>query len=157
MNDLGSITALMTAAGAVIGLANKSNTVEANQKILELQQRLSDVHQTFAELFQENQSLKEQNRTLQDELNAEAMYPFRESVRWKKSMEGGEDDGPFCPICFANKKILMPLRFRSRMTTSGVLTFICPEVHSQNPGLGRGTEYQVEETSIKKGRYSLPA
>jgi regulator of replication initiation timing len=82
MADLGSVTALITAAGSVIGLANKSNTVEANQKILELQQRLADVQQTIAELFQENQTLKEQNRSLQNEINAESMYPFRESVRW---------------------------------------------------------------------------
>jgi hypothetical protein len=34
------------------------------------------------------------------------MYPFRESVRWKKSTDGTEDDGPFCPTCLASKKVL---------------------------------------------------
>jgi hypothetical protein len=45
MSDLTSITGLITAAGSVIGLANKVNTVEANQKIIGLQQRLADVQQ----------------------------------------------------------------------------------------------------------------
>lgn len=48
MADLGSITGLITAAGSVIGLANKANTVEANQKIIELQQRMAEVQQGFA-------------------------------------------------------------------------------------------------------------
>src|ERR1700677_3331261 len=121
MADLGSVTALITAAGSVIGLANKANTVEANQKIIELQQRMAEVQQNFAELFQENQNLKEENRQLQDEIAAEAMYPFRESVRWKKSTDGTGDDGPFCPTCFASKKVLMPLKFRSRMNKPGLL------------------------------------
>ena len=43
MSDLGSIAALITAPGSVIGLANKSSSVAANQNILELQKRLSDV------------------------------------------------------------------------------------------------------------------
>ncbi len=95
MNELGSITALITAGGSVIGLANKSTSVEANQKILELQKRLSDVQQTFAELLQDNQNLKDENRRLQEEISAETMYPFRESVRWKKGNDGG--DGRFVP------------------------------------------------------------
>jgi hypothetical protein len=36
INELSSITGLITAAGSVIGLANKANSVEANQKIIEL-------------------------------------------------------------------------------------------------------------------------
>jgi hypothetical protein len=156
MGDLGSITGLITAAGSVIGLANKVNTVEANQKIIELQQRLADVQQTFAELFQENQGIKEENRKLRDEINAEAMYPFRESVRWKKSVDETEDDGPFCPICFANKKLLMPLRFRSKMNTPGLISFMCPEEHAASPGLSRAITYQIEEKSIKMGRYRYP-
>ena len=156
MADLGSITALVTAAGSVIGLANKANTVEANQKILELQQRLADVQQTFAELFQENQTLKEQNRSLQNEIDSESMYPFRESVRWKSDTECPEDDGPFCPICFANKKVLMPLKVRGRMNTPGLLSLMCPEQHVTAPGLGRDMVYHVQETSIKKGRYTIP-
>jgi hypothetical protein len=114
MADLGSVTALITAAGSVIGLANKTNTVESNQKIIELQQRMAEAQQGFAALFQENHDLKEANRKLQDEINAEGMYPLRQSVRWKRN-EGTADDGPFCPICFASKKVLMPLRFRARM------------------------------------------
>lgn len=47
--DLSSITGLISAAGSVIGLANKANTVEANQKIIELQSRVSEVQQAFAE------------------------------------------------------------------------------------------------------------
>jgi hypothetical protein len=156
MADLASITGLITAAGSVIGLANKANTVEANQKIIELQQRMAEVQQAFAELFQENQTLKEDNRKLQDEINAEAMYPFRESVRWKKSTDGGGDDGPFCPTCFASKKVLMPLRFRSRMNKPGLLSFACPEAHTPVPGMRPDGSYHVEAASIKQGRYTYP-
>ena len=157
MNDLGSITALITAAGSVIGLANKSSSVEANQKILGLQKRLADVQQTFAELFQDNQNLqnlKDENRRLQEEIGAETMYPFRESVSWKKGDDG--DDGPFCPTCFAKEKLLMPLRFRSRMATLGVFSFGCPQAHVPEPGMGREPSYLIQESSIKKGRYTYP-
>ena len=153
MSDLASITGLITAAGSVIGLANKVNTVEANQKILELQKRMAEVQQTVAEMFEENQTLKEEKRNLQNEINAESMYPFRESVRWKKSADGTEDDGPFCPICFANKKLLMPLRFKGRMN-SGLFIFACPEGHTPPQGFSRDMAYQLQEGSIKKGRYS---
>ena len=131
MNELGSITALITAAGSVIGLANKSTSIEANQKILELQKRLSDVQQIFAELLQDNQNLKDENRRLQEEISAETMYPFRE-------------------------KLLMPLRFRSRMATPGVFTFGCPQAHVPEPGMGREPTYLIQESSNKKGRYSYP-
>ena len=156
MNELASITGLITAAGSVIGLASKTNTVEANQKILELQAKMAAVHQEFAELFQENQNLKEEKRKLQEEIGAESMYPFRESARWKKSADGAEDDGPFCPTCFATKKILVPLKFRNRMNTAGLLSFMCPEQHAPTPGLGRDIIYQIKETSIKAGRYHIP-
>jgi hypothetical protein len=131
MNELGSITALITAAGSVIGLANKSTSIEANQKILELQKRLSDVQQIFAELLQDNQNLKDENRRLQEEISAETMYPFRE-------------------------KLLMPLRFRSRMATPGVFSFGCPQAHVPEPGMGREPTYLIQESSNKKGRYSYP-
>jgi hypothetical protein len=36
MADLSSFTALVTAAGSVIGLANKANSVEANQNTIAL-------------------------------------------------------------------------------------------------------------------------
>jgi hypothetical protein len=154
MGDLTSITALITAAGSVIGLANKSNSVEANQKLLELQQRLADVQQTFAELFLENQNLKEENRKLTDEINAETMYPFRESARWKKSVDGTEDDGPFCPVCFAEKKMLMPLRYRARGNDPSLRSFMCPELHGAlHPG--RAMVYLIKESSLKKGRYTF--
>jgi hypothetical protein len=152
---LSSITALVNAAGSVIGLANKTNSVEANQKILDLQQRLAEVQQTVAELFQENQYLKEENRKFKEEINGEEMYPFREGVRWKKSADETGDDGPFCPICFAKKKQLMPLRFRSRATMPGLLFFMCPEPHDLPPPLGRNSGYSIEEASIKKGRYRI--
>jgi hypothetical protein len=153
MNDLASITGLISAAGSVIGLANKVNSVEANQKILELQQRMAEVHQSFAELFRENQDLKDENRKLQDEINAEVMYPFRESVRWKKSVDGTEDDGPFCPICFGKKKVLMPLHFRNKTTMPGLLSFTCPEAHESKVGPIGQALYMIDEASIKKGRY----
>jgi len=153
MSDLTSITGLITAAGSVIGLANKVNTVEANQKIIELQQRLADVQQTFAELFQENQALREENRKLQSEIDAESMYPFRESVRWKKGEDG--DDGPFCPICFAKEKMLMPLILRHRMTTPGVFSFECSQAHVPK-GMGREPMYVIRESSLKQGRYTHP-
>ena len=121
----------------MIGLANKANSVEANQKILELQKRLSDVQQTFTELVEKNQNLREENRKLQGEIDAESMYPFRESVRWKKSSDPFGDDGPFCPICFANGKILMPLRFLNRTTGSNSLTFKCTEGHLLGVGMNR--------------------
>jgi hypothetical protein len=154
MNELGSITALITAAGSVIGLANKSTSIEANQKILELQKRLSDVQQIFAELLQDNQNLKDENRRLQEEISAETMYPFRESVCWKKGDDG--DDGPFCPTCFAKEKLLMALRFRSRMATPGVFSFGRPQAHVPEPGMGREPTYLIQESSNKKGRYSYP-
>jgi hypothetical protein len=153
MGDLTSITGLITAAGSVIGLANKVSTVEANQKIIELQQRLVDVHQTFAELSQENQALKEENRKLQSEIDAESMYPFRESVRWKKSEDC--DDGPFCPICFAKEKMLMPLVLRHRMKTPGEFSFECSQAHVPK-GLGREPIYVIRESSLKQGRYKYP-
>jgi hypothetical protein len=103
MNDLGSVTALISAAGSVIGLANKANTVEANQKIIELQQRMAEVQQAFAELFQENHSLKEANSKLTDEINAETMYPFRESARWKKG-EDGTERWALLPYLFRERK-----------------------------------------------------
>jgi hypothetical protein len=117
---------------------------------------MAEVQQAFAELFQENQNLKEQNRSLQDEITAETMYPFRESVRWKKSPDSTGDDGPFCPTCFANTKKIMPLRFQNRTTTPGVITFICPEAHPLGTGMGRSLSYQIKETSIKPGRYHYP-
>jgi TolA-binding protein len=155
MADLSSVTALITAAGSVIGLANKANTVEANQKIIELQQHISQVQQTVSELVQENQELKDENRKLKDELNTEELYPLRDGARWKKSPDGTENDGPFCPVCFANKKLLMPLRFRSSTTTPGLLSFMCPEPHNPPPPLGRDFTYKIEEASIKKGRYKI--
>jgi hypothetical protein len=109
-------------------------------------------------LFQENQSLKEENRKLRDEISAEVMYPFREGVRWKKSTDGTEDDGPFCPRCFANKKVMMPLSFKRKTETAGSFTFRCPEGHMQATAPGREIEvtYSIAETSIKTGRYSFP-
>ncbi len=156
ISDLSSITALINAAGSVIGLANKTNSVEANQKIIELQQRMADVQKTVAELFQENQSLKEQNHNLQDELSAESMYPMRESVRWKKGADGEGDDGPFCPTCFANGRKLMPLRFKSRMQAPGIFSFVCPEHSVVQQGMGRSTSYEIKEASLRPGRYHIP-
>ena len=73
-------------------------------------------------MFQENQALKEENRKLQSEIDAESMYPFRESVRWKKSEDG--EDGPFCPICFAKEKMLMPLILASSGEFVGTAGFL---------------------------------
>ncbi len=112
------------------------------------------MQRTFAELFQDNQNLKDENRRLQDEITAETMYPFRESVRWKKGDDG--DDGPFCPTCFAKEKLLMPLRFRDRMIAPGVLRFGCPQAHVPEPGMGREPTYLIQESSIKRGRYTYP-
>jgi regulator of replication initiation timing len=156
VTELGSITALINAAGAVIGLASKTNTAEANQKILELQKRMGEVNQTLAELFQENQTLKEEKRQLQDEINAETMYPLRESVRWKKGPDGEADDGPFCPTCFANGRKLMPLHFRSRMQKPNVFSFACPEHGVVPAGTGRAPMYEIKESSLKPGRYYIP-
>lgn len=155
MADLASITALIGAAGSVIGLANKSSSVEANQKILELQQRLADVQQTFAELFEENQRLKERNREIEEQINEEVLYPFVEGVRWKQSVEGGKNDGPFCPVCFAKDRTLMPLRLRGRMTTPEWLSFTCPQLHLAQVGALREMNFVVRESSIQEGRYSL--
>ena len=104
-------------------------------------------------LLQENQALKEENRKLQSEIDAESMYPFRESVRWKKSEDG--EDGPFCPICFAKEKMLMPLILRHRMTTPGVFSFECSQVHVPK-GMGREPMYVIKESSLKQGRYTHP-
>ncbi len=76
MTDIGSVTALITAAGSVIGLASKGNTVDANQKILDLQKRIGDVQRMTAELFQENQNLTKENRELRDEINGEVTYRY---------------------------------------------------------------------------------
>ncbi|HEV2348899.1 MAG TPA: hypothetical protein VG028_03530 [Terriglobia bacterium] len=155
MADLGSITALITAAGSVIGLANKSSSVEANQKILELQQRLAEVQQTFAELFEENQRLKERGRELEAQINEEISYPFMEGVRWKKSADGGKNDGPFCPVCFGKDRKLMPLRFRGKMTTPELLSFTCPQMHPAQVGAVRDMIFVIRESLIKEGRYSF--
>lgn len=157
MTDLGSVTALITAAGSVIGLANKANSVDANQKILDLQQRMVDVQQMTAELFEENQNLKKENRELRDEINGELMYPLRESARWKKSADGTSDDGPFCPICFGKEKLLMPLRFLSRTGQRSLHNFTCPQPHVESPASRREIMYIIRESSIKADRYFIPS
>jgi hypothetical protein len=153
MSDLGSITGLITAAGSVIGLANKVNTVEANQKIIELQQRLADVQQTFAELFQKTRYLKKiiencRTRSMQSRYIPSVSLCGGRKVRTAMM-------GPFCPICFAKGKILMPLAFGHRATTPGLVTFECLEIHIPK-GMGREPIYTIKQSSLKDGRILFP-
>jgi len=155
MVDLSSLTAMMTAAGSVIGLANKANSVEANQEIIELQSSMAEVQRGMAELFQENQELKQKNRELQDELDGESLYPLRHGVRWKKAADGDRDDGPFCPTCFGKAKKLLPLVFLYRENGGPILKFVCHEKHEPPGGHTRYTGYSIPEEDLRPGRYRL--
>jgi hypothetical protein len=155
MVDLSSLTAMMTAAGSVIGLANKANSVEANQKIIELQSSMAEVQRGIAELFQENQELKQKNRELQEELDGETLYPLRHGVRWKKAAGGDRDDGPNCPTCFGKAQKLLPLVFLYRENGGPILKFVCHEKHEPPGGNGRYTGYSIPEEDLRPGRYRL--
>jgi hypothetical protein len=150
MVDLSSLTAMFSAAGSVIGLANQANTVEANQQVIELQKTMAEVQRSMSELFQENQELKRKGRELQEELEAETRYPLRQGVRWIKSADGDKDDGPFCPVCFAKNGLRMPLNFSHREQGGSNLRFLCSEKHYLPSDV-----FVVDEHLVRPGRYRL--
>jgi len=71
------------------------------------------------------------------------------------SADGSKNDGPFCPVCFAKDKQLMPLRFRARAATPGLLTFACPQLHPAALGHVQEVRYAIRESLVQEGRYSL--
>jgi hypothetical protein len=137
--ELSNLTAALSALASLVGLANKSNTVEFNQKLIELQQRLIAIQGDFATLMDENRRLKEQ-------LDAERNYSFHHSVTWKKLADGSET-GPFCPVCMSEGKEV-PSRLRGNYTRG--LGFQC--VHDHGGTLSEKT-FVLPEELIPKDRY----
>jgi len=143
--DLTNITAALSALGSLIGLANKANTVEFNQKLIEVQKVLIAIQGDFTKLSDENSQLK-------DELERERSYVFHHSVSWKQRPDGTQD-GPFCPFCLS-KGTVLPLRARRRAQSGGI-TFECIEDHTVG-ALRDRVVYVLPEDLIPKDRYTLP-
>lgn len=107
---------------ALTGIAKDVNNIEFNQKIIELQQKLLEIQIEYGNLLDEN-------RALRDEVEASRTYAFHHSVNWKKLADGNEE-GPFCPICFAEKKTMMPLEYRGPYSANKQMNlFVCPIRH----------------------------
>ena len=79
--ELSNLSAALTALGSLVGLANKADTVEFNQKLIEVQKGLMATQVDFMKLLDENAMLKA-------ELTRVHAYDFHHSVIWKKCPDG---------------------------------------------------------------------
>jgi hypothetical protein len=146
--DLTSVGGALSALKALTGIAKDVNNIEFNQKIIELQQKLLEIQIDFGNLLDENRALK-------DAVEASKAYDFHHSVNWKKLADGNEA-GPFCPICFADKGRLMPLEFHgTHMDDKSLLIFTCPIQHVAR-GQGLNTSYNLPSDLIPPDRYTKP-
>jgi hypothetical protein len=147
MFDASNLTAALTAIGSLIGLAGKADTVEFNQKIIEVQKGLIATQVDFLKLIEENVRLKA-------DLENGKMWEFHHSVSWKK-LPGGTEEGPYCPACRADRRE-MPLTMRGlHVSNPDVFLFSCSVDHGQSRQ-PRGGLFQIPKNLIKEDRYVNP-
>jgi hypothetical protein len=144
--DLTAVTGALGALRALTSIAKDVNNIEFNQKIIEMQQKLLEIQIDYGNLLDENRALK-------DELEASKAYDFHHSVIWKKLSDGNET-GPFCPICLAEKKMIMPLEYRGPYSANKEMNlFVCPIRHVPK-GEGMNVSYLVPALLIPEERYT---
>jgi uncharacterized Zn finger protein len=75
------------------------------------------VQEKALELQEENNNLKQEIEKLWKKLEINDSIEFEENVYWIKNKEGNVIDGPFCPKCYDDEKLLMHL-IRSAMNSN---------------------------------------
>lgn len=94
-----SIIADLQSIGDII---QKTGDREAYEKFLAIQEKA-------LEILEENSNLKEENEKLKKMLKIKDTIEFEENVYWIKDKEGNVKEGPFCPKCYDDEKLLMHL------------------------------------------------
>lgn len=87
------------------------DAVKLAQKVdnAELIQRLLDAQKEALEMQEELQTLRERVRELERQDDVEESLVFDDGVYWR-GPEGGEQDGPFCQLCWDRDHMLIRLQ-----------------------------------------------
>lgn len=103
---MASISALLNKAGE---LAKKVRDKELNKNIIELQELIQRLQRQLIEVTEENKRLNDevtrQRASHQNETDPKLVY--EESVYW--SYRNGFREGPFCQMCWDDRKKVMHL------------------------------------------------
>jgi hypothetical protein len=89
----------------IVDLIKKGETVEAQERIMELREAV-------IELKDENSSLHQRVQSLEEELRIKGQLKFEKTVYWLLEDEG--KTGPFCQCCYdIDKKLARPQDYGS--------------------------------------------
>jgi len=94
-----SIVADLQSIGDII---QKTGDREVYEKFLAIQEKA-------LEILEENNNLKQEIEKLKKQLEIKDSIKFEENVYWIKDKEGNVKEGPFCPKCYDDEKLLMHL------------------------------------------------
>lgn len=120
-SSIAGITAIFDGLKALTGLADSAKQVEFNNKLIELQTRVMELQRDMSKVFAENSALSRANDDMKALIANRAAGIIEDSVVWTRPTNESRT-GPYCPVCFAEKSILIPLvlnRFESNDGTVG--------------------------------------
>ena len=140
--DLGFFVAATSALSSLIGLAGKADTVEYNRQVIELQRALMEAQVAMQKLTSRC-----------SELEAQSQWTFHHSVDWKLNLDGTED-GPYCPICRADGKVMPLAVSRGIPKDQTQRGFVCPIEHERT--IRTSSSYYVPSHLVKDNRYVFP-
>jgi hypothetical protein len=83
-------------------ILKKTGDRKVYEKFLAIQEKALDP-------LEENNNLKQEIEKLQKKLEIKDSIEFEENVYWIKDKEGNVKEGPFCPKCYDDEKLLMHL------------------------------------------------
>ncbi|MBN8729600.1 MAG: hypothetical protein J0L64_03605 [Acidobacteria bacterium] len=137
---------------ALIGLASKSNDVEASQRLFELQRLLIQQQQDLYEKQVRIQELENEVKALTGKLTLGGQLLRVGDLIWVKP-KGGGANGPYCPICYGadNRLILVRLLsdFREKCKLGQSLDWWC-DLHQAHFG---ATYNKLVENNIDLSQY----
>lgn len=83
-------------------ILKKTGNKEIYEKFLAIQEKA-------LELLEENNNLKQEIDKLKEALKVKGSIKFEKDVYWIKDKEENIKEGPFCPKCYDDEKLLMHL------------------------------------------------
>ena len=76
---------------------------------IDLYEKLMNISETALILQDQNTTLRKENSKLKEELKIKDSIKFENDAYWLINKEGEITEGPFCPKCYDDEKLLMHL------------------------------------------------
>jgi hypothetical protein len=146
MADLASISAALTSVKTMWDLARN---LQDTHVAMQISSELGNIQGRLIDVQQQALAVQEENQRLRSELDNYKSLKQHHSVIWRE-LPDGKEDGPFCPICIAQKR---EMRLGLNPFADQMLDYwrlYCPQGHVAKQGiqLAPGPFFQVPKSLV---------